>query len=144
MAEIDQNFLKRQILLLGLIFRTLVKFGKKHLEILHKQKEDYKTSMLVSNNSKEIRTVLSTSGDRKQFAVTKRGYMTLVPWGTESGDILSIFWGARTPHVLRRVAKSASEGEERFRLIGGAYIHGLMDGAAFGLSTSAIKQFRII
>jgi hypothetical protein len=142
-AEIDSYYLKRQVLLLGLLFRTPVKFSEEQLDILHKQKEDYKTAALVSNN-KEIRTILNTSGSRKQFAVTKGGYMTLVPWGTESGDVLSIFWGSRTPHVLRRVPGSALEQEGRFRLVGDAYIHGLMDGAVFVVTTCARKWFRII
>ena len=91
-SEIDSYYLKRQVLLLGLLFRTPVKFSEEQLDILHKQKEDYKTAALVSNN-KEIRTILNTSGSRKQFAVTKGGYMTLVPWGTESGDVLFHFLG---------------------------------------------------
>ena len=43
---------------------------------------------------------------------------------SEPGDLLAIFKGGARPFVLRRQG-------ERFRLIGDAYIHGIMHGAAF-------------
>lgn len=68
----------------------------------------------------------------RQFAVTERGYMSLVPPGTQKGDCLAVFLGARTPHGLRRV----DDGRCAYSLFGDAYVHGLMDGEVLHLGVT--------
>ncbi|KAJ9607794.1 hypothetical protein H2200_007873 [Cladophialophora chaetospira] len=57
------------------------------------------------------------------FFVTMSGYYGLGPWILEPGDECWILKGARTPFVLRPIS-----GERSFRLLGEAYIHGIMHG----------------
>jgi hypothetical protein len=63
----------------------------------------------------------------RQFAVTEKGYMALVPPGTQTGDWVAVFAGAATPHILRPV----TEAKEEWRVFGDAYVHGLMNGEVF-------------
>ena len=53
------------------------------------------------------------------------GYYGIGPHETQPGDVLVIFLGAQVPHVLRHYSKGNS-----FRLVGEAYVHGIMDGEA--------------
>ncbi|PMD62302.1 HET-domain-containing protein [Hyaloscypha bicolor E] len=74
---------------------------------------------------------------QRQFAVTKKGFMALVPLGTEERDQICIFPGCRMPFILRRdsVGNGIQGGDQCYRLVGEAYVHGFMDGEAlvFGM-----------
>jgi hypothetical protein len=50
---------------------------------------------------------------RRRFAVTRNGYMALVPPGSEEGDAICILFGAQTPSVLRRFRAHNIPKEER-------------------------------
>ncbi|KAH6672254.1 heterokaryon incompatibility protein-domain-containing protein, partial [Halenospora varia] len=63
----------------------------------------------------------------RQFAVTEKKYMALVPLGTREGDWIAVFCGAATPHVLRPKHDTL----DQFEVFGDAYVHGLMDGEVF-------------
>jgi hypothetical protein len=63
----------------------------------------------------------------RRFCVAGRGYLAMVPPGTEEGDSLVILYGLHTPFVLREVP---GEGPKRFVMVGEAYVHGVMDGEA--------------
>ena len=57
------------------------------------------------------------------LAITKKGYMALVPVCSKSGDHVGIFMGAEVPYVLR------SDGERgEYSLVGACYVQGVMDG----------------
>jgi len=58
----------------------------------------------------------------RRFAVTRRGFMGLVPPGTEAGDVICVFAGANTPFVVRQLEKGWWE------LVGECYFLGIMDG----------------
>ena len=58
------------------------------------------------------------------FFTTTRGYMGVVPGGALVGDILSVVHGLDVPFVFRK------RGQNSFILVGGAYVHGLIDGQA--------------
>ena len=60
------------------------------------------------------------SRNRLSFT-TKSGYMGLGPRYTQPGDQVCVFFGAKTPFILRKH-------EGKYRLIGDAYVHGAMDG----------------
>ena len=73
----------------------------------------------------------SCYGRRRLFA-TRKGYLGLGPASIEVGDAVWIFPGAKVPFVLRPVASpqfenTASE-PSRFKLVGEAYVHGIMHG----------------
>lgn len=44
--------------------------------------------------------------------------------GLQEGDVVCIFNGTVTPHVLRKV----SEKDETYTLVAAAYVHGMMNG----------------
>ena len=69
----------------------------------------------------------------RQFAVTSKGYMALVPWGTEPGDIVYVFLGAATPFLLRHARDDTKDlwGGKMYQLVGEAYVHGIMNGEVF-------------
>jgi hypothetical protein len=55
---------------------------------------------------------------------TERGYIGLAPRFAEVGDKVAILKGGRVAYVLRSVSN-------RWRLLGDAYVHGIMRGEAF-------------
>jgi hypothetical protein len=58
----------------------------------------------------------------RRFFVTHKGYMGLGPRSMQPGDEVFIFSGADVPFVLRKSVL------EEHRLVGEAYVHGIMDG----------------
>ncbi|CAM1504777.1 Fc.00g023680.m01.CDS01 [Cosmosporella sp. VM-42] len=50
-------------------------------------------------------------------------HVGLGPAAMRDGDLICIFFGSQTPHILRPVS------EERFEYVGECYVHGLMDWA---------------
>ena len=57
----------------------------------------------------------------RRLAITKRGYIGLVPRGTERGDHVSVFFGSEVPIVLH---KRQSGG---FEVVGETYIYRIME-----------------
>jgi hypothetical protein len=74
-------------------------------------------------------------GRGRRFAVTREGYLCLVPPGTEPGDMVCLILGAAVPFVLRLLNRSKdnlSEGQHNsYVLVGECYVHGMMDGEIF-------------
>lgn len=50
--------------------------------------------------------------------------------GVRPGDMVCVFGGSRTLHVIRRVVEGYGDGVERWRFVGDAYVYGLMHGEA--------------
>jgi len=61
--------------------------------------------------------------------LTEDGNLGIASKKTETGDEIWIFMGARTPYVLRKTDEMVGDRQAR-RLIGPAYIHGVMQGEA--------------
>jgi hypothetical protein len=61
--------------------------------------------------------------DRRPF-MTKNGYVGVGPAEMLPGDVVSIFFGAHVPYVIRQ----ESEHPLLFSLVGDAYVYGIMDG----------------
>ena len=61
---------------------------------------------------------------RRKFFRTEHGYLGSGPMGMREGDELCILLGLYCPLVIR------SSGSEHFKIIGGCYLHGLMDSEA--------------
>jgi hypothetical protein len=62
----------------------------------------------------------------RRMAVTENGRIGLVSCNAAVGDRLSLCKGSSVPLILR-----SSEGTERWRLVGDAYVHGVMKGEVF-------------
>ena len=60
------------------------------------------------------------------FIVTEKGYYGLAPWVSAPGDVSCFLFGGLVPFLLRREDAHAS----RFKLVGEAYIGGLMNSEA--------------
>jgi hypothetical protein len=59
---------------------------------------------------------------RKVFC-TKQGVLGLGPALLGEGDLCCVMFGAQVPFILRRVG-------EKYKLVGEAYVHGVMKGEA--------------
>jgi hypothetical protein len=60
---------------------------------------------------------------------TMNHFMAMIPDIANEGDILSVLYGSKLPHVLRKVPGK----EDTYTLVGTAYVHGFMDGEAIQL-----------
>lgn len=69
----------------------------------------------------QYRTAMTFQHDRKPF-LSNEGHAGLAPCNAESGDHICIIFGSTVPLILRALP------EEKFRLIGEAYVYGIMDG----------------
>ncbi|KAE8446732.1 hypothetical protein EG329_011637 [Mollisiaceae sp. DMI_Dod_QoI] len=110
-----------------------------------------------------IRTTISTSDERLPFydadAITesfrlaylgrrlfrtKENYLGIGPQSLEEGDEVWVLAGARVPFILRRDGK----GDEKWRLVGEAYVHGIMNGEAIemrgGPGGGKVKRIDIV
>ncbi|KAK3987685.1 heterokaryon incompatibility protein 6,OR allele [Cladorrhinum sp. PSN332] len=66
-------------------------------------------------------------GLHRVMVKTAKGYVGLTAKGVREGDSVVLFKGGRMPVVVREV--EGEEGEEkRWRLVGDAYVHGIMGG----------------
>ena len=92
--------------------------------------------------SLEILSKLILKGWRFQTSVD--GLYVLTHPLTLKGDVVAILNGAKTPMVLRPVGEDPG-GNVLYRPIGGAYVHGLMDGEVFGSEDEFKEQvFRLV
>lgn len=71
---------------------------------------------------------------RRTFISTASGFIGCSTQGTREGDIVVIFFGAKTPSTLRRHGKY-------YQLIGPCYIHGVMDGEAIESGAFVEEEF---
>ena len=65
-----------------------------------------------------------------RFTVTDTGFYSLVPKQARAGDEVLVLHGGKVPMVLRPVRDISGNGEACYEVIGGAYVHGFMDGQA--------------
>jgi hypothetical protein len=69
----------------------------------------------------DFETAFSRWKSGRQFGVTRLGGIGLLPISAKVGDSVGFFVGCRLPFVLRK-------SEERYRIVGDAYLHGYMNG----------------
>ncbi|PKK42524.1 hypothetical protein CI102_13592 [Trichoderma harzianum] len=67
---------------------------------------------------------------------TAEGLMGVGSQSTKAGDSVWIVPGSRVPLLLRPSQSPSHEGRSRWRLVGGAYVHGFMQGEASECSLS--------
>jgi hypothetical protein len=72
----------------------------------------------------------------RRMCMTKNGYIGLVPEGTKLGDVVAIFPGASTPHILRPGRHPHWLARPAYELVGECYLHGAMDGELFRGATT--------
>ena len=75
------------------------------------------------------------------FCLTKKDYMALIPENAESGDVICALYGGRLHYVLRPVFGDPDS--EMMRVVGPAYVHGLMDGKVIQLRDEGVLKERV-
>lgn len=63
-----------------------------------------------------------SSSQGRSFITTKEGYIGLAPRETKTGDVVCVLLGCETPLVSRPIESG------QYKVVGGCYICGLMDG----------------
>tara|TARA_R110002003_G_scaffold242_1_gene17253 strand:- start:5456 stop:6523 length:1068 start_codon:yes stop_codon:yes gene_type:complete len=75
----------------------------------------------------DLRAAFRAAITMRRFAVTEKGYFTLVPRGTLEGDEIVVFDKACVPFVVRKT--NSEDGSSRlYQLLGEGYVHGAMQG----------------
>ncbi|KAK0303159.1 hypothetical protein LTR01_008305 [Friedmanniomyces endolithicus] len=77
----------------------------------------------VSRNSDVFFAMIEVAWGRR-LSWTENGYLALLPEEAVEGDLIVVLRGGRLPFVVRPQAHG-------FRLIGPAYVHGIMNGEAY-------------
>ncbi|KAJ3545871.1 hypothetical protein NM208_g2285 [Fusarium decemcellulare] len=83
------------------------------------------------------------TSERRRFIVTSGGQIGFGPEEAERGDVVVIIPGGKVPYVLRRVEDSGS-GTEKYRLLGDAFINGVMAGEKISPSTPDFTRIVIV
>lgn len=80
----------------------------------------------------------------RTFITTKKGFIGLAPGHTEKGDQISVLAGGRVPYILRKEQTPPPEGSVGpvYSFVGDSYVHGIMDGEAFGLLDKEDGEFQ--
>ncbi|KAK4610570.1 Heterokaryon incompatibility protein 6, OR allele [Fulvia fulva] len=91
--------------------------GQCHAELLH----DDDSLTYFSNIAWDYANTINVHSRNRRFFVTEKGYMGTSFPKTQVGDKVCILYGSTMPFVLRKV-------EERWRLLGTAYVHDIMEG----------------
>jgi hypothetical protein len=65
-----------------------------------------------------------------KLATTKKGYIALVPFNAEAGDVIVVLRGFEVPVLLRESASiiCGLDTMHQTKIVGTAYVHGIMDG----------------
>ncbi|TVY13033.1 Heterokaryon incompatibility protein 6, OR allele [Lachnellula arida] len=80
-------------------------------------------------SDKEQRAVIinaSITMNRRRLFISQTDILGLCPWNATVGDVICVLLGCRFPVILRPV-------EGKYRLVGEAYVDGLMNGEAMAL-----------
>ncbi|KAL9634531.1 MAG: hypothetical protein Q9204_002962 [Flavoplaca sp. TL-2023a] len=73
----------------------------------------------------------------REFCITKKRYMGWCPFETKPGDRICILFGGQTPYIVRKQGAG-------YRLLGEAYIHGVMNGEVLGMADIKIETIRLL
>jgi hypothetical protein len=76
----------------------------------------------------------------KTFFATKGGYYGTAPSSIQFGDSLVLVSGLQVPLIMRAVG----EGQSEFKLLGPAYVQGVMYGEVWPRGENQLKEFTIV
>jgi len=114
-------------------------FSKKDKRDDDESSRDDNSSFLLNAEVTEQAFVMRMSicAPQQRFCRKLNGHLGWVPLGTEVGDQICVLYGGEVLYVLR------PEANEQYRLIGEAFIHGLMSGEAITAAGSDDRDSRI-
>lgn len=75
----------------------------------------------LRSDAREFENDLALLARERRLIVTKKGFYGLGPELVKNGDVVAVFPGLRVPYALRPT-------EGRYKLVGAAYVHGVMRG----------------
>jgi hypothetical protein len=75
--------------------------------------------------------------EKKRLSTTRKGMVGLAPMEAERGDVVVVFLGCGVPLVL-------TPGEEGLRIVGPAYVHGVMEGEVMELVNKGVLSVELI
>ena len=90
----------------------------------------------------DLNSALRAAMRGRRLAVTRKGYMCLVPGGTRIGDVVVVLKRAHTPFVMRSYFDDHSR--RSFQLIGETYVHGIMKGEALNQEGASMEKIRLV
>lgn len=116
-------------------YRFLMALSSEELMFTHLLSTDLSKS--ISRHGGDVSSVLDRSFDithfrdprvtmGRQFAITEKHCMGLVPVLSKVDDVVVFLHGAKTPHLLRPCPRTTHSGRVTYRLVGEVYMHGLM------------------
>jgi hypothetical protein len=91
----------------------------------------------------DLRTAIRSALTMRRFAITEKGYFTLVPRGTKEGDVIVVFEKACIPFVIRKTRSDDCDGQ-KYELLGEAYVHGIMHGEVMGMADSVLEDITLV
>lgn len=77
---------------------------------------------------KDLRQQQEKTVANRALVRLENGLLGLVNWSTQGGDEIWALAGSRVPFTLRKEYSDGQGDEPRYRLIGDAYVHGIMHG----------------
>lgn len=83
------------------------------------------------------RAQLRGTTSRHSFFLSAKDYIGMGPMWLRPGDIVVIFCGGPTPYIIRKAGKG------RFKLVGEAFMHGLMYGEALSMEGD-LQDFSLV
>jgi hypothetical protein len=89
------------------------------LGALGKSRQDWEAS------SSTFLSDLQNNMSGQRLIVTETGMLGIGPLEAKEGDLVAMFHGSRVPFILKDV------GDHGYTVIGGCYVHGVMDGEEF-------------
>ncbi|TVY25852.1 Heterokaryon incompatibility protein 6,OR allele [Lachnellula hyalina] len=110
--------------------KTKPRFSKEKLSSVHEALKDKdlrltRVQTLIESGLGDYYEQLQVVAAGRRPLSISSGYYGIGPHETREGDVFVIFLGAQVPYILRRCNKG-----NNYRLVGEAYVHGIMDGEA--------------
>jgi hypothetical protein len=81
---------------------------------------------------RKLTQALGMMASAKKIAMTKKGYLALVPSAAEIGDHICIIYGAQTPMLVRPTSGCHIVPNKANNFIGSCYVHGITHGELVG------------
>ncbi|EAT78351.2 hypothetical protein SNOG_14114 [Parastagonospora nodorum SN15] len=127
MGALAQSFQPSQIMTEANLSRLHAQLGEERVRQFQEASQLLQEIDMLYDDSKNQAPLV--------FCTTEKGWMGMVPRGSEVDDWVGLLWGMHVPCVLREVGT-------RWRVVGGAYVHGIMDGEGVGRELE--RDFRVV
>lgn len=104
----------------------------------HDLRQTLQKVLALESKSLPFSRQLGTTFASKRLITTIRGYVGAVPTSAKSGDLVFVLPGAQVPFIL------SARSDGKHRLVGEAYVHGIMQGEALDSQTLAAREIILV